>query len=485
MGVQFNRRTGFAGLLLGLATLAIYWPVRHYDFIDYDDDGYVFNNPTVRAGLSWWGLVWSFVDQHECNWHPLTWLSHMLDCQLFGLHAGAHHLVNVLFHCANAVLLLLLLNSMTGKIGRSAFVAALFALHPLRVESVAWIAERKDVLSGFFFMLTLWLYVLHVKRQVAKPAAGDVSTGSLKESPGNRHLVFLRWSLVCFALGLLAKPMLVTVPFVLLLLDFWPLQRIKDFQSKAANPGTSVKRTSIFSPQLSKLLLEKLPFFLFSIVVGIITLFAQRAGGGWVSTDSPWGPRLAGVVIGYWDYIEKLLWPQNLSFLYLRSDHVSAAEFFLAAGVLSGISIFAVVRLRRQPWLAVGWLWFVIMLLPVSGLLQLARLSIADRYTYLPAIGFYLMAVWGIMEGLGALLSQRVCRTLAAVGAVVILLACVVLTRQQLGYWQNTGTLMEHALTINPSNYVARVDLDIYLFEKAHPSVRDSRPPSNSSAPAK
>jgi hypothetical protein len=286
-------------------------------------------------------------------------------------------------------------------------------------------------------------------------------------------------------LGLLAKPMLVTVPFILLLLDFWPLQRIKDVQLNRANPETPAKKFTLVSPQLSNLLIEKQPFFLFSIIVGIITLFAQRAGGGWVSADSPLGPRLAGVVVGYWGYVEKLLWPQNLSFLYLRSDHVSMGEFFLAAGVLSGISILAFVNLRRQPWLAMGWFWFVVMLLPVSGLLQLARLSIADRYTYLPAIGFYLMIVWGIMETPGILVSGKVRRTLATVGALLILLACAVLTRQQLVYWQNTGTLMEHALAINPSNYVARVDLNIYLFEKAHPGVRESRPHATNSVPAK
>jgi hypothetical protein len=485
MPVQSNRRIWFAGLLLGLATLAVYWPVCHYDFIDYDDDGYVFNNPTVRGGLSWWGLVWSFVDQHECNWHPLTWLSHMLDCQLFGLHAGAHHLVNVLFHCANAVLLLLLLNAMTGKPGRSAVVAALFALHPMRVESVAWIAERKDVLSGFFFMLTLWLYVLHVKSQVAATAASDGLPSTLNNSPAKGRSIFYRWSLVCFALGLLAKPMLVTVPFILLLIDVWPLQRIKDFPGKAVDCEAPVEKTARHNPPLSKLLFEKLPFFLFSLIVGIITLFAQRAGGGWVSADSPLGPRLAGVVIGYWDYVGKLFWPQNLTFLYLRPDHVSIAEFFLTAGGLSGISLLAFASLHRRPWLAVGWLWFVIMLLPVSGLLQLARLSIADRYTYLPAIGFYLMVVWGIMDLSGALFSQKTRRLLAASGAMVILLVCVVLTRQQLGYWQNTGTLMEHALTVNPSNYVARVDLNIYLFEKAHPGVRESHAHSGGQVPAK
>src|SRR5712671_3438002 len=221
-------------LLLGFATLWIYWPVCHYDFVAYDDEGYVFNNPAVRGGLSWSGLRWSLVDQHECNWHPLTWLSHMADCQLFGLNPGAMHLENVLFHCANSVLLLLLWNSMTGAFWRSALVAALFALHPLRVESVAWIAERKDVLSGFFFMLTLWFYVLHAKKQTGGDGA--------KFQKNNCY----RLSWLCFIWGLLAKPMLVTVPIILLLLDVWPLKRLALSEIKN-------------SPALRNLLLEKLP----------------------------------------------------------------------------------------------------------------------------------------------------------------------------------------------------------------------------------
>jgi hypothetical protein len=210
IGLQSSRRTWFACLFLAFATFAIYWPVRHYGFVDYDDDDYVFNNPVVRAGLNWQNFVWAFADQHNCNWHPLTWLSHMTDCQLFGINPGAMHLENVLFHCTNSVLLLLLLNSATGAFWRSAFVAALFAFHPLRVESVAWISERKDVLSGFFFMLTLWFYVLHAKKQII---------GDLKFQKNN----FYRLSWLCFIFGLLSKPMLVTVAIILLLLEFWPL----------------------------------------------------------------------------------------------------------------------------------------------------------------------------------------------------------------------------------------------------------------------
>jgi protein O-mannosyl-transferase len=456
IGLQSNRRTWFVCLLLVVATFAIYWPVRHYGFVDYDDDDYVFNNPVVRAGLIWQNFVWALSDQHACNWHPLTWLSHMADCQLFGLDPGAMHFENVLFHCANSVLLLLLLNSATGAFWRSAFVAALFALHPLRVESVAWISERKDVLSGFFFMLTLWFYVLHAKKQI---------NGGSKFQTNN----FYKLSWLCFIFGLLSKAMLVTVPIVLLLLDFWPLRRFTIYDLRFT---------------IRRLIQEKTPFFLLSIIAGIIALFAQRTGG-WVHSDDGIFSRAANIVINHLGYIEKLLWPQNLSFLYLRSGNISTAEFFLASLVLSGVSILAAANLRRRPWLAVGWLWFLTMLLPVSGLFELGRLSIADRYTYLPAIGFYIMTVWGIMDLLVALISEKICRMLATAGAAAILLACGILTRQQLACWQNTQTLMEHALKIDPDNYVAQINLHIYFFDKAHPGVREHGANSGGANPSK
>lgn len=463
-GIQSNRRTWLACLLLAFATFAIYWPVRHYGFVNYDDDDYVSNNPVVRAGLTWPGFVWAFDDQHDCNWHPLTWLSHMTDCQLFGVNPGAMHLENVLLHCANAVLLLLLLNSMTQAFWRSASVAALFALHPLRVESVAWIAERKDVLSGFFFMLTLLCYVKAVTRGKAQVAGKDANP-----SPATCHLPLYRLSLLCFVLGLLSKPMLVTVPIVLLLLDFWPLQRFTIHDSRFV---------------IIRLIREKIPFFLLSVIAGIITLFAQRAGGSWVPVNTPFFSRIGNVVIGYWNYIEKLFWPQNLSFLYLRSDRISTAAFFLAV-FLAAISAIAAIQLRRRPWFAAGWLWFLVMLLPVSGLLQLGRLSIADRYTYLPAIGFYIIVVWGIADVFAVLFSQKICHWLATAGATAILLACAILTRQQLACWQNPQTLMEQALKVDPNNYVAQIDLRIYLFEKSHPGVREHRANSTVANPAK
>jgi len=447
-------RTWLVYLALSLTTLAIYWPARHYGFVDYDDNDYVFNNPTVRAGLSWWGLVWSFVDQHASNWHPLTWLSHMLDCQLFGLNAGAQHMVNVLFHCANAVLLLLLLNSMTGLFWRSAFVAALFAWHPLRVESVAWISERKDVLSGFFFMLTLWMYVLHVKREIFAFAVNqDDEAIRSKCSPGSRRLFFFKLALGFFVLGLLSKPMLVTVPLVLLLIDFWPLNRF----AGCSRNSSGIKITkSLFT--------EKLPFFLLSIVFGLITFFAQRAGGATIS-GPPLGffSRTGDTIIGYLDYLEKIFWPQNLAVLYLRPDNINLGLLLVAVLVLVGISILAIFSLQRRPYLAVGWLWFLGMLLPVSGLIPFGLQSIADRYTYLPSIGFFLMCAWGTAELIAVLFSPPVRRFWLIAGAAAILSVCAWLSRHQLAYWKNTQTLMERALEINPGNYIAHDDLGVYF----------------------
>lgn len=448
-----RHRTWLVCLLLAAGTLAIYWPARHYGFVDYDDNDYVFNNPTVRAGLSWWGLAWAFVDQHASNWHPLTWLSLMLDCQLFGPNAGPIHMVNVLFHCANAVLLLLLLNSMTGAFWRSAVVATLFAWHPLRVESVAWISERKDVLSGFFFMLTLWMYVLHVKREVLPfPANADEKPWS-KFTSASPRLFFYKLSAGFFVLGLLSKPMLVTVPLILLLIDFWPLNRFV-----AADEGAPALKNA------KNLLAEKQPFFLFSAVIGVITFFAQREGGA-TASGPPLGiaSQMGGAVVGYWGYLEKLFWPRNLACLYLRPNHVNPGALAVAVLVLTGISILAATHLRTRPYLMMGWLWFLGMLLPVSGLIQFGLQSIADRYTYLPSIGFYVMCVWAAAELAEALFPPAARRLLPGAVAAAILAACALWSRHQLGYWQNTQTLMEHALKIDPDNYVAHDDLGVYF----------------------
>lgn len=453
-----RHRTLIASLFLVLAILAVYWPACHYDFVNFDDDSYVYNNQDVRAGFTWPGFECAWTVPVGGNWHPLTMLSHMTDCQCFGLNAGAHHLVNVAFHCANAVLLLLLLETATGAFWRSAFVAALFALHPLRVESVAWISERKDVLSGFFFLLTLWMYILYAREKSrAQPGASK-----------NRGKRFYALSLTFFLFGLLAKPMVMTLPCVLLLLDFWPLIR-------TAGPD----RPAFQLATLKSLLAEKWPFFLFSFMFCPITLFTQHSA----PFAHPEGIFLHAeqIVVNYFSYVEKLIWPQNLSFLYVRPATVSPASFFTAALGLVLIFAWVAVGWRRWPYLTTGWLWFVVMLLPVSGIVLLGGLSIADRYTYLPGIGFYLMLAWALADFGENILPALPRRILGVTGALLVLSLCALLTRQQLAYWQNTQTLMEHALKINPDNSVAQINLRVYLFQKAHPSAGDKNPAKKSS----
>ena len=446
---------------LVLATLAVYWPARHYKFVAYDDDAYVYNNPTVRAGLTWTGVEWSFVDRQANNWHPLTWISHMTDCQIFGLNAGGPHMVNVAFHCANAVFLFLLLQALTRRdpetpsqppdvFWRNLFVAVLFALHPLRVESVAWISERKDVLSGFFGLLTLLCY--------AKYASGTVRP---------QLSLPYRLAVLFFACSLLSKPMLVTLPLVMMLLDYWPLQRLLVAPKLPGSEGGNAST-------LRRLLIEKWPFFLLTAIFCVITLLAQNPG--LPSQQAAQSNRLESIAVNYLGYLEKLVWPQNLSFLYLRPDSVPLEQFALALLVLAFISALAFIYRRRCPALAMGWLWFVIVLLPVSGVVSLGRLSIADRYTYFPSIGFYLMVTWGLTDLAEKLFPMRIKQILLGTAAIAVLVVCAVLSRQQLSYWQNTQTFYEHALKVDPNNYVAQQNLHIYQFEIAHPDLRKPPP---------
>jgi len=445
-------RTAFVCLLVFFATLSIYWPVRHYNFVEFDDPDYVFDNTVVRAGLTQWGLVWAFVDAHSSNWHPLTWLSHMLDCQLFGVNTGAHHLVNVLFHCANAFLLLLVLNSLTNTFWRNAFIASVFALHPLRVESVAWISERKDVLSGFFFMLTLLAYIRYAKWPIQN------SSEQTKLSVIVSRSDFYKLSLFFFVLGLLSKPMLVTVPLVLLLIDFWPLNR---FQTSNQSPAGSRKET------VRSLWLEKIPFFFFAVVFSVITYLVQKSGSPSASIKlTNYFSQVEGVLVNYLGYLEKILWPENLSVLYLRPENVGVAPLIFSALILSGISIVAVVNFRHRPYLLFGWLWFLVMLFPVSGIVQIGRQSIADRYTYLPSIGLAIMLTWGVVELSGFLFSQKIRRICLVIATAGILSVCGILTRHQLAYWQNTETLMNHALQLDPKNYVAHNNLAFYFLRQ-------------------
>jgi protein O-mannosyl-transferase len=440
-------RTWAIGLALIFVTLAIYWPVKGFDFVQYDDDEYVFQNSTVMKGLKWEGVVWSVVDAHAANWHPVTLISHMLDCQLFGLNPGWHHAVNVLLHAVNSLLLFLLLRSMTGRIWSSAFVAALFAWHPLRVESVAWISERKDVLSGFFFMGTLWAYALYVQRQGAKRFNSTPTSKSWREWMSRPSFSY-GLSLVMFAFGLLSKPMLVTVPFVLLLIDLWPLNR---FQGEA------------MALRWRKMLREKIPYFALAAVAGSIAFFAQKSGGAMSSLASlSVADRLANAAAGYLGYLGKLLWPAGLSVLYLRPAVTPGWSVLGGLLVLAGVSVVVLKNLGRRPYLVVGWFWFVVMLLPVSGVIQIGLQSIADRYTYLPAIGLGLMLTWGIQELAAAVRSERGRSGLMIAMASAVLIAYAVWSRHQLGFWQNSETLMGRALELDPNNYVAHQNLGVY-----------------------
>jgi hypothetical protein len=460
-----------ASLCLGLmlVTLALYWPARQYDFVQYDDPEYVVENHTVSSGLSWWGLQWAIVDAHAANWHPLTWLSHMLDCQLFGLNAGAHHLVNVLLHCANSALLFLLLRAITGSFWRSAFVAALFAWHPLRVESVAWVSERKDVLSGFFFVLTLWAYTRYAKEaEKNRPLGTAANPHPTTTTPISDHRPlssrFYALALICFTLGLLSKPMLVTVPCILLLVDYWPLNRFGFLDPGAIDtPESGRRRWRLAGP----LLREKIPFFLLSLAVGLLTFSAQR-GAGTMNSAASEGIvfRIGNVLAGYSGYLEKLVWPRDLTVLYLRPASPPILTVVVGSAILVVFFALAVGGIRRRPYIAVGGLWFGIILLPVSGLIPVGLQSIADRYTYLPAIGLGLAVAWGAADLAAALRFGRTRRVLLGAAATAMLIACAVLTRHQLPYWENTETLMSHALQVDPGNYVAHENLGVYYSKR-------------------
>jgi protein O-mannosyl-transferase len=454
------RREAIICLGLAAITVALFWPVNRHDFINFDDRDYVTENPTVRAGITWPGVRWAFGGSHASNWHPLTWLSHMLDCQVFGLKPGAHHLVSLGFHIASTLLLFLALNQMTRAAWRSALVAALFAWHPLRVESVAWVAERKDVLSAFFFMLTLWAYgrygaVQSLKSKVQSREAGAVSQHAESRSPQHatrttQHTTrFYLLALFFFALGLLCKPMLVTLPFVLLLLDYWPLRRFElktlDFRLKTLVP----------------LLREKAPFFALALAVGIVTLLAQQAAAQSLE-QWPLGSRLANALAAYSAYLGKMVWPRNLSVFYPHAP-IPAWQMALSAILLTCLTVLCVRQARSRPWLLVGWTWFGVMLLPVIGLVQVGWQSMADRYTYLPLIGVFIMLVWGAVDLRPC---SRTGRLLLRLGAVLVLGACLAATRFQLKYWQDSLALFRRALEVMPDNWLAHNNLGTALADE-------------------
>ncbi len=428
-----RRATHLAGICaaLVLVTFAAFHGVLSSGFVNYDDDGYVTENPHVRAGLRAESVAWAFTTTEQANWHPLTWLAHMLDVQLFGLDAGKHHRTSLLLHAASAVLLFLLLVSMTGALWPSAFVAALFAIHPLHVESVAWIAERKDVLSTLFWLLTLGAWLFYVESRTA----------------GRYALV-----LVLYALGLMAKPMLVTLPFTLLLLDLWPLRRLT----------LPLREASV---RLPGLLREKAPLFAMSAASCIVTFAVQRSAGA-VQTlrDFAFAERLANSALAYVAYLGRTFWPTSLAVFYPYPAHVALLTWPVAGSgvLLVGITALALLLARRAPYVAFGWLWYLGTLVPVIGLVQVGGQARADRYTYVPLIGVFVIAAWGLEEIGKARRSMRNGVVILAAGSIVALSAA---TRLQVAHWTNGSTLYEHALAVSSDNWLAHNNLGRVLFE--------------------
>jgi len=442
-------RPGVLCLLLAVATLAVFLPVAWQGFVNYDDSDYVTENAHVQSGLKWANVVWAFTTGHASNWHPLTWLSHMVDCQLFGLEGGWHHMVSVGLHIANSLLLLLLLRRMTGALWRSALVAALFALHPLHVESVAWASERKDVLSGLVFMLTLCAYA-HYGECRRKNAECRMTPASSFKPPA-----FYLLSLFLFACGLMSKPMLVRLPFVLLLLDYWPLMRLGSLKRGTRNGG----RPGPPLAGLLSLLLEKVPFLLLAAASSAVTYVVQHQGGA-VSTSLTLGERIANALVSYARYIGKMFWPRDLSILYPHPGHWPMWQVIGSAVLLLAVCAGVVLAARRRPYLAVGWLWFCGTLVPVIGLVQVGIQSMADRYTYVPLIGLFIMLAWGV----DALVPARPWRGKAlALGAGLALAACALLTARQVRFWRDSEALFGHAVQVTRDNYLAYNNLGFYL----------------------
>jgi tetratricopeptide (TPR) repeat protein len=421
-------------LLLAGAALLAYVQVRNFDFITFDDDMYVYQNPMVRAGLTWAGLKWAFTAVHSSNWHPLTWLSHMLDCQLYGMWPGGHHLTNIFFHLANTLLLFLFWARVTGALWPSALVAALFALHPLHVESVAWVSERKDVLSTLFWLATMWAYADYV--------AG----------PSRRRYLLI---MLCFALGLMAKPMLVTLPLVLLLLDYWPLGRLQAARFPPPGPPGPGRFQAVYWP----LLKEKLPLFGLAALSSLITVMAQKGAGSMMPLAiRPVTARIDNALLAYLKYLLKLFWPFPIEFFYPLAPIPwwQAVWAGLALVLLSAALLHAA---RRHPYLGMGWLWYLITLLPVIGLVQVGGQAMADRYTYVPFIGLFVMLAWGAAE---ATAGWRHRQTILSLGAAAVLLTCLASAWMQAGYWRNSESLYFEAIRLNANNYMAYHHLGMF-----------------------
>ena len=451
----------FACLTLALGTLALYWPVTHFPFIEFDDPEYISENPVTQAGLTWHGFVWAFNGIHVGNWHPVSWLSHELDCQLFGLNAGGHHLVNVLFHIANTLLLFAFLRSATGLEWRSAFVAAIFAWHPFHVESVAWVAERKDVLSTFFWLLTLLAYASYAKGSDELRVMSDKPAAPLIT---HNSSLFYILALVSSALAMLSKPMAVTLPFTLLLVDVWPLGRVKGCGLKVASSVTPTCNFQLST--FNRLLVEKIPFFLLMFALCAVTFLAQRSAGAVSPVE--WSSRLGNVPVAYARYLAKTIWPTDLALVYPYVYHWPVAAIACSVLMLIMFSTLALMLLRREPWLASGWFWFLGTLVPVIGFVQVGAQAMADRYDYIPSIGLLVVLVWGAAE---LIATRPNGKTLLALIGGCALIGCVLATSLQISYWRSSVNLFLHTLAVTQNNYVAENALG-KTFEKNGDNAR-------------
>lgn len=437
-------------LALIIVTFAVYWQVYNHEFISYDDDVYIERNSHVSKGITNANIIWAFTSVDQCNWHPVTWLSDLLDVQIYGLNPCGHHLTNVAFHCIATLLLFFLLVRLTGGLWQSAFVAAMFALHPLHVESVAWAAERKDVLSACFWFLTLLLYSRYAE---------------MRRNEAKSCIAIYLLTLFSFVLGLMSKPMLVTLPVIMLLLDYWPLKR----------------KTSLYS-----LVKEKVPFFACSILSSAITIYAQRKGGALVTLDLiPFVSRLQNSLVAYIKYIIKTFWPHDLAVLYPFNSSIPLWQVISSVVVIFIISAASIRAGRRCPYLPVGWFWFLITLLPVIGLIQVGNQSMADRYAYIPVTGLFIMVAWGVPalfrveQGMrvASAFQCNVCKLgtfrefILALLASVVIISTIAVTWRQIGYWKNNFTLYRHTLDVTTGNYIINYNLGIAYGRAGNPDA--------------
>ena len=440
-----NLNTSFlAGALLFSIVIAVFSPVTHHEFINYDDHIYITENPIVCKGLTLEGLVWAFTDTSTASWYPLTWLSHMLDCQIFGLNPGGHHLVSLLIHAINSLLLFYLFRRLTNRLMPSLFLALIFALHPMHVEPVAWASSRKDLLSAFFWIITMWSYTSYASK-------GGIA----------RYLLVL----IFFLLGFMSKPMLVTIPFILLLMDYWPLHRIDFGQSnrysclpvKITVPPKSENNVYI------KLISEKIPFFIISLAMIFLSYLAQKKYGAVADFDTlPMFARITNIIVSYVSYIYKFIIPVKLSVHYPLYLPLPVWKVFISLIILVIISSVSIFYFRRRPYLFFGWFWFLITLVPVIGFIQLGNQSMADRYSYIPLIGLSTIVsfhIYHISENFSK-------RYLLGLITLILIFPMVILTAAQLQFWQNGVTLFEHAVELDKNNLKAHNNLGHALAVK-------------------